>query len=82
MGQTAQMVAPPSWKGACPVRLPAGWLWLRGWLSVHWDRLPRMSDHESHTPLFVGLARARFGLGIATSGLSAAWEKAAEGRAP
>ena len=79
IGQLAHLVAPPSWKGACNVRRKPGWLLLRGWLSAHRGRSARMSDPGNHAPLFVGLARARFGLGTAASGLSVAWIKSFEG---
>ena len=71
VGQMAHVVALPSWKGACPIRLLSGWLWLREWLSVHRDRMGRTPDPENRTPLFVGVARARSGLGMAAPGLSA-----------
>ena len=73
-GPTAHMVALPSWKEACPARVPPGWLRLRGWLHS------RTTDPESHTPLFVGLVRARFGPGMAASGPSASREISFEGR--
>ena len=44
--------------------------------------MSRMTDPDGHTPLFVGLARARFGLGMAASGLSAARKTAFDGRVP
>ena len=72
IGQMAHMVALPSRKGARPVLPLSGWLQFRGWLSAHRARLSRMSDPDSHTPLFVGFAGARFGLGIAAFVLSAA----------
>ena len=81
MGQMAHMVAVPSWEGARPVHLLSGWLWLRGWLSAHRNRSSRMADPETHTPLFLGLAPSRLGLGMAASGLSAAWTMVFEGRA-
>ena len=40
-----------------------------------------MTDPGGRAPLFVGLSRARFGLGMAASGLSAGWNGAFEGRA-
>ena len=81
VGQMAHMVALPSWKGACPIRLLSGRQWLRKWLTSHGDRLGRMSGPVGHTPMFTGLARACFGLGTAASSLSAAWKSAFDGRA-
>ena len=49
-------------------------------MAQHRKHVNRMSDPEGCTPLFVGLARARFGLGEASSGLAADWMKAFGGR--
>ena len=77
----AHMVTLPLWGGARPIRLPSSWLWLGEWRTVHRDRMDGMSDPRNHAPLFVALARARFGLGMAASGLSGASQRALEGRA-
>ena len=72
VGRMAHMVARQSRQGACPVRPLSGWLQLRKRLTAHTDRLGRISDPSNHTPLFIGLARARFGLGMAAPVLCAA----------
>ena len=74
------MVPLPTRKGACPVRILSGWPWLSGWLSAHRGCLGRMSDPWGHAPLFGGLARFRFGLGMAAAGLFVAWKRSPEGR--
>ena len=38
VGQMAYVAAVPAWKGACPMRLLADWLWFRDWLSRFRDR--------------------------------------------
>ena len=69
-GRLAHVVAIGSWRAAYPVQLLSGSLWLRLRLGNNRDRAGRMS----------GLARARFGPGIAASRITAAWEEALEGR--
>ena len=68
------------WVAACSVQLLSGWFWLRSWPKGHRDRVGRMSGAECSGALFVGLARARFGLGMAASGISAAWNETLERR--
>ena len=66
--------------GACPLRLPSGWLRLRKRLAVFRNHARRSSGTEARAPLFVGLARAHFGLPMAASGMSASWKQVMEGR--
>ena len=80
VGQVARVVALTSWGGACPVRLVAEWLWFRARLAPYCDCAGRLAAPGEDSPLFVGLARARFGLGLAASGLSASWKKGFGGR--
>ena len=74
------MASIPSWKEARPARLLSGGLWLRNWPALHQDNVNCTSDPEGHTPLFLDLARGRFGLSVAALRLSAAWERAFDGR--
>ena len=71
VGQIARVVALPSWGGACPVALVSGWLWLRGWIARCRDYAGRLAASGPEGPVFIGLARARFGLALAASGVSA-----------
>ena len=80
VGQRAHVVATPSRRGACPVQFTAGWLGPRDWLSRRRDYAGRMSPAPDGEPLFAGLARSRFGLGMAPSGVSASWAKGFDGR--
>ena len=80
VGQMARIAAPSLGKCACLICLLPGWLGLRGWLPCHRGRMGRMSDPANHTPLLIGLAHARFGLGVAAFGLPAAWKWAFDGR--
>ena len=80
VGQMAHIVALPAWKGACPIRLLADWLWFRDWLPRFRDRDGRLSAPPVSAPLFVGLARARFGLRMAASGITAAWKTGLDGK--
>ena len=70
-GQLAHIAARPLSGGACPVHLLWEWLWLRKWLAVRRDRARRLSGAEVSAPLFVGLARARFGRSMPAPGMSA-----------
>ena len=79
-GQMAHVVALPERKAARPVRLLAGWLWFRGWLSRYRDREGRMSSTPGSSLLVVGLARARFGLRMASLGVTAARKLGLAGR--
>ena len=74
VGQVAHIVELPAWNGACPMSLLADWLWPRDWLSRFRDRDGRFSAPPVSAPLFVGPARARFGLRMAASGNTAAWK--------
>ena len=80
VGQVSRMVAMPAWGDACPVRLTSEWLWFRSWLAVSRDYADRLAIAGEEGPFFVGLARSRFGLGLAASGISASWKKCFEGR--
>ena len=80
VGQIARVVALASWGGACPVRLVSEWLWFRAWLARNRDHSGRLATLMEDSPLFPGLARARFGLEIASFGASASWEKGFDGR--
>ena len=62
-GQIAHVIALPSWQGACPVLLTSDWLWSRSWLARRRNYAGRMPSPSVESPLFVGPARARFGLG-------------------
>ena len=80
VGQVAKVVALPSWGRACPLQLTSGWLWFRSWLAEHRNYTGRLAAAEREGPCLVGLARARSGLGLAASGVSASWRKCFEGR--
>ena len=80
VGQQSRMVAIPSWGGACPVQLAIGWQWFRSWMVKHRDYADRLSQLGNEGHLLVGLARARFGLGLASSGIAASWKKCFSGR--
>ena len=80
VGQVAKVVALPAWGGACPLQLTSGWLWFRSWLARHRNYTGRLSVEDEDGFLLVGLARARFGLGLAASGVTASWKKCFEGR--
>ena len=71
VGQLAHLVAVGPWGAACPVRVPSGWLWLRPCLRGRRDLAWQMSGADDARPLFVGLARAKFGLGAVASGIIA-----------
>ena len=62
------------------MRLLADWLWFRNWLSRFRDRDRRLSAPPVSAPLFVGLARARFGLRMAASGITAARKEGLDGK--
>ena len=79
-GQMARVVAVPTWKGACPVRLMSDRLWFRPWLSRRRGRENRMSMPPGEALLFVGLARARFGFGAPLAITSAGGKKGFDGR--
>ena len=51
-------------------KLLSGCLWLRSWLRQHKEYAGRVSGAEEGGPLFAGLARVKFGLGIAASGIT------------
>ena len=80
VGQLAHMVALPDWRGACPARLLADWLWSRDWQVRFRNQEGRLSAPPDTSSLFVGLVRARFGLCMAPSGIAAAWGKCFGGR--
>ena len=75
----AQVVAVPTWKGGCPVRLSYR-LCSRARMSRFRGRENRMPVPPKIAPVSAGLARARFGLGMAPSGMTAAWKKGSDGR--
>ena len=56
------------------------WLWFGARLSRYRDRENRTPASDEGAPLCVGLARARFGLGVAPSGVAASWEKGFDGK--
>ena len=58
----------------------SGWLWLRSRLKGYRDRGGRTSGAEGARSPFAGLARDRFGLGMAASGTGAASQETLEGR--
>ena len=70
-GQIARVVALPAWGGACPVCRISEWLRIRARLVRNRDCSTRMATFSEDSPLFVGLARARFGFGLASPGVSA-----------
>ena len=76
----ARVVALPSWQGACPVQLTSDWLRFRSRLARRRNYAGRTPSSSDEGPLCAGLARARFGLGLASSGVSALWKKGFEGR--
>ena len=78
VGQMAHLVTMDLRGVACPAEPLSGWLWLRGWLRRHRDHAGRLSGAEEGRPLFVGLARAKFGLGMAPR-ITASWKKVLEG---
>ena len=80
VGQVARVVALPAWGGACPLQLTSGWLWFRSWLAEHRNYTGRLAVAGGDGSFLVGLARARFGLGLAASGVTASWKKCFEGR--
>ena len=80
VGQVARAVALPAWGGACPLQLTSGWLWFRSWLAEHRNYTGRLAVAGGDGSFLVGLARARFGLGLAASGVTASWKKCFEGR--
>ena len=71
VGQMARVVALPSWGGARPVHRVSEWLWFRSWLTWNRNYAGRMPASADGGPPFAGLARARFGLGLASSGVAA-----------
>ena len=75
VGQMDQVVALPSWGGACTVRLVSERLWFRAWLVRNRDHAGGMAASMEDSPLFVGLTRARFGPGLASSGVTSSWKK-------
>ena len=79
-GRLARIVSLPLREGACPVRLLSGWARLRKWLPDHREKTRRLAGAEGRGPLFAGLARARFGLGMAAAGMSASRKKVLGGR--
>ena len=79
-GQMARVIALPAWGGACPVHLVSEWLWLRSWLARYHNYTGRMPASADEGPLLVGLSRARFGLGLASSGATASWREGFDGR--
>ena len=80
VGQLADIASLPLRGGACPVHLPSGLLRLRKWLAAYRDHVRRFPGTDASAPLFAGLARARFCLSMAASGMSASWERVLEGR--
>ena len=80
IGQIARVVALPSWGEPCPVRLESEWLRFRAWLARNRGHAGRLATAMEGSPLSAGLARARSGLGLASSGVSASWKKGFEGR--
>ena len=67
----AHIVSLPLRECACPVRLLSGWMRLRKWLPDHREKARRLAGVEGRGPLFVRLAPARFGRGMAAAGMSA-----------
>ena len=80
VGQMAHIAALPAWRGACPIRLLADMMWFRDSLPRCRDRDGRLSAPPASAPLFVGLARARVGLRMAASEITAAWKKGLDGK--
>ena len=78
--QPTHVIAMDSWCAACPVHLPSGLLWSRSWLGKSRDSVGRMPGPEGARPLFAGFVRARFGLIMAASGITATWRMSLEGR--
>ena len=69
-----------SMESLCPVRFLADWLLFTDWLSRYRDRYGRPSTPSVSAPLFVGLARARFGLRMASPRITAACKRGLDGK--
>ena len=80
VGRRARVVAIPSWRGAYPVQLISGLLWFRAWVARRRDHAGRMASPSGGDLQLAELVRARFGFGMAPSGVSAAWKKGFDGR--
>ena len=80
VGQMAHLVTMNSWVAPCPARLLSGRLWPRGWLRRRRGHAGRLSGAEGGRPLFAGLVRAKIGVGVAASGMTASWNKVLERR--
>ena len=81
------MASIPGSGGACPVKVFTRWLRLRAWFKDNKGRDGctsgnRASQEGSGNPNapFVGLARAKFGFGLAAAGVAAAMKKVTSGR--
>ena len=62
------------------MHLLSGWLWLGKRFAVRRDHARRLPGADVNAPPFVGLARARFGLSLAASGMSASRGEVLGGR--
>ena len=74
-----QLLGVRPWSGACPVRLPSGWICFPVWIGRHRGHLKRMSGdpmaplgNSVPNALFAGLIPCKFGLGAALAGVAAA----------
>ena len=85
----ALLVAVPVWDDAGSVRTIVGWIWCRCWFQANKDRDGRMSNERapeqgwyfiSPDALYLGPARARFGVGMAAVRINAAVKKVLDGR--
>ena len=79
-GHMAHVAAAPAWGGTCPVFLMSARSRFGARTSRNRDRENRTSASDECVPLSVGLARARFGGGMAPSGVTASWAKGFEGK--
>ena len=80
ISQMAHVVALPARRGAFPVRVTLDCFCFRSQLSRFWGREKRLSASPEVAPVSIGLARARFGSGMAPSGVTADWKKGIDGK--
>ena len=77
----------PDWGNAFSVRMPSDRVWFRRWLKEHKGRDGHMCrSHDGQTKgsdpdaWFVGSARAKIGIGLASARFTAATKKVMDGR--
>ena len=76
-GRLPYLLAMKTREEACPARHLSGWIWSRSWVTKHRDQLGRMPGTApdirpgcSPDALLLGLSRAQFSVGIASSGVT------------